>query len=257
MSTDKLSIDWYNQNSDKYTSHVRDPGDSIYHSLYEKPAIYSLLPDLNNMSVISLGCGSGEDCNYLAKQGASKVTGIDISSGMIEVAKKSYPMYEFQVMDMENLDFKDLSFDFAYSSLAIHYIEDWSKVFKEAYRILKPGSYFLFSCNHPIATAMEVIRDDEQMQVQQISSSKNKQTNEVLIKGDYMTRRPLPSRAVLPVTTWHKPIGEISQEAANAGFVIANILEPRPLPKMEQISERNYKVLNKIPSFVIFKLLKI
>ncbi|HUC79158.1 MAG TPA: class I SAM-dependent methyltransferase [Candidatus Saccharimonadales bacterium] len=257
MSTDKLSIDWYNQNSEEYTNHVRNPDDSIYHSLYEKPAMYSLLPNLDSMSVISLGCGSGEDCNYLAKHGASKVTGIDISTGMIEIAKKSYPMYQFQVMDMENLAFGDSSFDFAYSSLAIHYLEDWSKVFKEVYRVLKPGSYFLFSCNHPVTTAMEVIQDDGRMKIQQLSYTKNYQTNKVSIKGDYLKRRPLPSHVTLPVTTWHKPIGEISQEAVAAGFVIANIVEPKPLPKMEQISETNFKVLNKIPGFVILKLQKI
>ena len=257
MSTDKLSIDWYNQNSKKYTKHVRDPEDSIYHSLYEKPAMYSLLPNLEGMSVISLGCGSGEDCHYLAQHGASKVTGIDISTAMIEIAKKSYPECQFEVMDMGKLSFEDSSFDFAYSSLAIHYIEDWTKAFREAYRVLKPGSFFLFSCNHPVSTAMKIIQDDEKIKIQQLSYSRNNYNNKVSFKGDYMTRKPLPSHVDLPVTTWHKSVGEISHEAADAGFVIANIVEPKPLPKMKHISERNFKVLNKIPAFAIFKLLKL
>ncbi len=257
MSTDKISIDWYNQNYKQYTAHVRNPDDSIYHSLYEKPAMYNLLPDLKNMSVISLGCGSGEDCDYLAQQGAKQITGIDISTNMIKMAKKTYPTYQFQVMNMENLIFENQSFDFAYSSLAIHYIENWTKVFQEVYRILKPNSYFLFSCNHPVSTAMEIINRNEQIHSREISYSKNKQTNEVLIKGDYMNPKTLPREADFAITTWHKPIGEISQEATNAGFVIANIVEPKPLPKMEQISEQKFKILNKIPRFIILKLLKL
>jgi ubiquinone/menaquinone biosynthesis C-methylase UbiE len=257
MSTDRLSIAYYNDNSEQYTKHVRNPDDSIYHSLYEKPAMYKLLPDLKGMTVISLGCGSGEDCNYLQTHEASKVVGIDISKGMIDIAKQSYSKCIFQVMDMEKLTFDDSSFDFAYSSLAIHYIDDWTKVFKQVYRILKPGSYFLFSCNHPISTSMEVMHDDDQMEVLELAYSKNKQTNQVSIRGDYMSRRSLPAHPDLSVTTWHKPIGEISSEATNAGFVIAAIVEPKPLPKMKEISDRNFKKLDKIPGFVIFKLLKL
>jgi len=256
MSTDKLSIDWYNQNSEEYTNHVRNPDDSIYHSLYEKPAMYSLLPNLDSMSVISLGCGSGEDCNYLAKHGASKVTGIDISTGMIEIAKKSYPMYQFQVMDMENLAFGDSSFDFAYSSLAIHYLEDWSKVFKEVYRVLKPGSYFLFSCNHPVSSSMELTRDDDKFSIRQLTRTKDRQNDHVEIVGDYMHRKAFIGQGTFNVTTWHKSFSEISKESSKAGFVITNIIEPNPLPKMEKLSLVSYRSLLKIPDFLILKLLK-
>ena len=55
----------------------------------------------------------------LAKKGAD-VTGVDISDGLITIAKESYPECDFKVMDMEKLEFTDESFDFAYSSLAIH-----------------------------------------------------------------------------------------------------------------------------------------
>ena len=86
MSTDRRTIKWYNNFAQEYTDHVRDENDSIYHSLYEKPAMYNLLPDLKGAKVISIGCGSGEDCNQLQKRGA-KVTGIDISDGLIAIAK--------------------------------------------------------------------------------------------------------------------------------------------------------------------------
>lgn len=258
MSTDERSIAWYNQNADNYTNHVRNPDDSIYHSLYEKPAMYGLLPNLEGKSVISLGCGSGEDCHYLQQQGASQVTGIDISEGLIKIAKGSYPDCDFSVMDMEHLAFSDASFDFAYSSLAIHYIEDWSQVFAEAYRVLKSNTYFLFSCNHPVYSAMDVVKDDGDTRVRELSRTRSRHDDSVKIVGNYLARKALIEQGndTMAVTTWHKSLGEISSEATSAGFMIANLVEPQPLPKMEELSVTNYETLKKIPNFVVFRLWK-
>lgn len=258
MSTDQRSINWYNEHAANYTAHVRNSDDSIYHSLYEKPAMYSMLPKLDGTTVLSLGCGSGEDCNYLRSVGAKHVIGVDISSKLIDIAKTSYPDCEFQVMDMEHLAFPDASFDFAYSSLAIHYIKDWQQVFKEVYRVLKPDSYFLFSCNHPVYSAMHAVSDDGEVKKVELSRTRDRQTNNVKIVGDYLSRQAIqpPEGSGMEVTTWHKPIGEISREATEAGFLIAEINEPQPLPKMQELSPKDYETLMKIPNFVIFNLLK-
>lgn len=256
MSTDKKSIDWYIEHATDYINHVRNPGQSVYHSLYEKPAMYSLLPSLKGKTVISLGCGSGEDCHYLAQQGAKKVVGTDITKPLLDAAQAAYPECEYRLMDMEQLDFEEASFDFAYSSLAIHYIENWTKVFSEVYRILKPDSYFLFSCEHPIFSSMFTTKDDGVINVQELSRTINADTKTVSIIGDYMTHRPSSTDIKMAVTVWHKPIGEISDEAAAAGFLIAAIKEPKPLPKMQELSKKDYDTLTKIPEFIIFKLYK-
>ncbi len=257
MSTDARSKQWYESNADSYTKHVRDKDDSPYHSLYEKPAMYSLLPDLEGKTVLSLGCGSGEDCDHLLSLGAGKVIGIDLSTNLIKVAKESYPACEFRVMDMEKLDFPDSSFDFVYSSLAIHYIEDWHKVLSEVRRVLKPNSFFLFSCNHPIYSTAEVLEDNDTVKISTMSIVRDRANNATTITGDYMHRHALLSHTkVLDVTTWHKPIGEIASEASDEGFLIKTIFEPKPLDRMKEVSPRDYQVLSAIPYFIIFKLLK-
>jgi ubiquinone/menaquinone biosynthesis C-methylase UbiE len=159
-------------------------------------------------------------------------------------------------MDMENLDFPDETFDFAYSSLAIHYIEDWHNVFKEVYRILKPGTNFLFSCEHPLASSMVTTQNDENIKMKQISRKRDKKAGTVEIIGDYLTRRTSEINGDWAVTTWHKSISEIASEATDEGFLIANICEPKPLEKMNEIRPTTYQTLNKIPHFIIFKLLK-
>lgn len=257
MSTDPQSINWYNENAQDYTDHVRDPKNSLFHSYYEKPAMYSLLPDLKNKTVISLGCGSGEDSNHLKSLGAEKSVGIDISSGLVDIATSTYPECEFSVMDMEKLSFEDESFDFAYSSLAIHYIEDWTNIFKEVYRILKPNSYFLFSCNHPVKHSMEKIEEGD-FKISRLEIKRIKNTENTEITGNYLNRKKTKDALGKDtVTTWHKPIGEISSEARAAGFLIDLIVEPRPIEDLNEISPRLYEKLNKIPEFVIFRLIKI
>ena len=55
--------------------------------LFEIPALFSLLPDLNGLTILDLGCGFGEHCKGFIEKGAAKVVGIDISEKMLEVAK--------------------------------------------------------------------------------------------------------------------------------------------------------------------------
>ena len=256
MPTDKRTITWYNDNAAVYTRHVRTPDESIYHSLYEKPAMYHSLPDIKGKDVISLGCGSGEDCHYLARRGAAKVVGIDISVGLVGVAKESYPECEFAVMDMERLDFPNNSFDFAYSSLAFHYLEDWSAAFKEAYRVLRSGSYLLLSCGHPVYSALQVTEDSKEVKTEILSHTIHKHTGEATVVGDYLTRRPI-RHTRNDWLTWHKPVSEIVGEAARAGFVVADLIEPAPLLSMQKIAPNDYDLLRKIPNFMILKLRKL
>ncbi len=257
MSTNKESIDWYNNNASNYTDHVRNHHESVYHSLYEKPAMYSLLPDLTNKTVLSLGCGSGEDSYHMKKSGAKESVGIDISSAMIKIASQSHPDCHFMTMDMEKLTFSDETFSFAYASLSIHYIEDWTKTASEVYRVLKPGSRFLLSFNHPVNAGINESENTDKQRVEKIEIIKDKISNSYQISGDLMKRRSSSDALGKgTVTTWFKPIAEISSELTSPGFLIESIVEPVPAVKMREISLKDYQKLSKIPEFMIIMLYK-
>ena len=53
-------------------------------TLFEIPALLSMLPALAGKQVLDLGCGFGEHCKLFLEQGAEKVVGIDISEKMLE-----------------------------------------------------------------------------------------------------------------------------------------------------------------------------
>ena len=61
---------------------------SAANDIVEKPALFSLCPELSGKAVLDLGCGYGENCREFSKLGASRVVGIDISEKMLDIAGK-------------------------------------------------------------------------------------------------------------------------------------------------------------------------
>lgn len=49
--------------------------------------LQKLLPDFQGKTVLDLGCGYGWHCVYAAEHGAARVTGVDLSEKMLEVAR--------------------------------------------------------------------------------------------------------------------------------------------------------------------------
>ena len=261
MNNNQGVAEFYDKNADDYHRHVTDSSDSIYHAYYEKPAIRAALPKLGGLKVISIGCGSGVDARWLKDNGASEVTGVDISEKLIEIAKNNNPDIEFRVMDMERLDFNDSSFDLAYSSLAIHYTEDWTIPLKEAYRVLKPGSKYIFSCGHPIDSALKYGKTNKSRYAL-LGRKVNKETSKRTIYGDYMVAE---NNGVKPisfkmngdnVTAYHRTFSKMLEQIQASGFQIEKLIEPKPTEKLKQQDPTIFEQLNKIPAFMIWVLKK-
>lgn len=256
MPTDKKTIQSYDNYAMNWAKKLRT-GNNHAHKFLEKPAMYKKLPNLKGKSVLCVGCGSGEECEHLAKLGAKKVVGIDISKGLIEVAKQSYPKLEFHVMDMEKINFSENSYDFVYSSLTMHYVKDWTKTLKGIYKVLKKNGSFLFSTHHPIKWGAEVHRSKEKnvflMGYEKYESGKSK------IFGDYLNSRKIDDIWFdkFKVSYYHRPLSEIINDIIKSGFIIADFLEPKPIKSVVKEKPIFYDVHTKIPLFMIFELKKI
>ncbi len=90
--------------------------------------------------ILELGCGRGEFLNEFEEFGLD-AHGVDIS----DYCKKFFPKLKFKKTDMANekLPFEDNFFDIIYSKSIIEHFYYPDKVFKEAYRVLKPGGLII------------------------------------------------------------------------------------------------------------------
>ena len=93
---------------------------------------------LHFRNIIDICCGTGRQCEILARPGVS-VTGIDLSPAMLATAKaKSSGTVRYCEADAANLPFDDHSFDAAIISLALHEKSHAlrGKIIREALRVL-------------------------------------------------------------------------------------------------------------------------
>lgn len=109
-----------------------DKNSSIYE--LELQAVKELLPESENS--IEIGVGSGR---FAAPLGIK--LGIDPSKKMGKLAEKRGIKFIEGVA--ESLPFPDSHFDFILMVTTICFLDNISKAFKEAYRVLKPGGYLI------------------------------------------------------------------------------------------------------------------
>lgn len=216
-------------------------------NLEEKPALFSLAPDLQGKAVLDLGCGYGENCAEFKALGAATVLGVDISEKMLAVAKAEYKDIEFIRADMSDLSFLKGKYDVVFSSLALHYIEDFGTLAKNIYRLLNAGGYFIFSQEHPLTTAP----------IAGASWSRDPEGNLLHYNlTDYARSGKRSTRWIVDgVEKYHRTFSEIINALIAAGFTIEKMLEPIPAQETIERDRSWEKDLHK-PNFLLIKAKK-
>ena len=106
-------------------------------------AIASIKP---GETVLDLGSGAGFDCLLAARQlnGTGRVIGVDMTPPMIGKARRNlassgFTNVEFRLGEIEHLPVADATVDLIISNCVINLSPEKAQVFREAFRVLKPG----------------------------------------------------------------------------------------------------------------------
>ncbi len=208
MQNPKIVKHCYDLTAATYAEKFRD-------ELVHKPVDRMLLAEFARLNqgrgvIADFGCGPGQTTRFLAENGLGpdQLLGIDLSSGMVEAARKLHPALHFETGDLLALDYPDQHFGAAIAFYAIvHFDEDQlATALQEVYRVLKPGGQFLFSFH--IGT--EIIHHDE-----------------------FLGKKA-------PVDFYFFEVGRVMELVAACGFKTISIIERHPHPEVEYPSRRAY-----------------
>jgi ubiquinone/menaquinone biosynthesis C-methylase UbiE len=142
---------YWNENARTWTPLAR-AGYDIYRDHLNTPAFFDMLPPVQGLQGLDIGCGEGHNTRRLAQQGAD-VVGLDIAGVFVwhahqHEAETPLGLRYHQASAVE-LPFATAAFDFATAFMSLMDIPELERVVAEVYRVLKPGGFFQFSITHP------------------------------------------------------------------------------------------------------------
>ena len=232
MPADPIEND-YDNFADAYATETET---SLLNAYYTKPAIVELAGDVAGRRILDAGCGPGAISAAL-RDGGAVMSGFDRSKAMVELARQRLgQQVDLRVADISRpLPYLDAAFDDVIASLVLHYLEDWTAPLAELRRVLKRGGRLIVAVNHPIILKMERRETDY--------FATTKWTDEYDFNGQ---------KAVL--TYWHRPLHAMTDAFTAAGFRIAVISEPDPVPEAHELFPEVFAEKPRFLCFLFFVL---
>jgi toxoflavin synthase len=121
----------------------------------EVHSLFNLLGDIRGAGVLDLACGDGIYSRRLRERGASRVVGVDLSSGMIDLARaeeSARPLgIDYHVGAAQELALGE-TFDVVFAAYLLNYarsLDELAAFASTVARHLKPGGRFVGINNNP------------------------------------------------------------------------------------------------------------
>jgi len=214
------------------------------------PGIVSLLPEKKETSEMALDvcCGEGYYARMLHEIGY-KVSGVDISEKMIEVARGKSPGIEYHCSDAADMPFLTSDFfDLTVCSMGLIDTPDLGGTLKEIHRVMKPGGCLIVSIIHPCFDRPRTgawVKDSEGRKLHfKVDNYMREET--ITINWD-MKRLKYPFETI----GYHRTMSTYLNALIENGLCIDKVLEPY-LDQNGEIDEEEFRV----PNFLIVRCRK-
>jgi SAM-dependent methyltransferase len=157
-------------------------------------------------TVIDLGSGAGNDC-FIARSEAGeegKVIGIDFTTAMIDKAranadKLGFKNVEFRQGDIEKMPVTSNTADVIVSNCVLNLVPNKDNVFKEIFRVLKPGGHFSISDVVLVGNLPDALRKDAEMYAGCVSGAIQKEVYLELIHANGFTNVTLQKEKAIVI----------------------------------------------------------
>ena len=118
--------------------------------------ILNYLSKNKNISILDAGCGNGNYAFYLSNLGYKHISAVDLFAN-IETKE-----FIYQQASIDNLPFKDASFDFVYANSVIYYLENPEDGISEFAKVLKDNGILFFTAHtkYSFFTLWRIIKRD-------------------------------------------------------------------------------------------------
>lgn len=188
-------------------------------------AEYRLLGPVSGKRVLDLGCGGGQATIAMAKQGATAI-GIDISQEQLAFARRLIEDEEVRV-ELRHGDLAELAFqradtvDLVFSAMALQYVPDLNRVFRQVHRVMRPGATFVFAIPHPSSAMIE--QGEMSLANQQLSL----EPDPITVKRSYFERSPIEAQAgEAAFVEYPRTVSDIYMGLSRSGYRVDTMLEP-------------------------------
>ena len=233
MDSEQVGRYW-DGNAEAWTKLAR-AGYDTYRDGLNTPAFLAMLPDVEGLSGLDVGCGEGHNTRMVAGRGA-RMVGVDISETFVRHARRAeeeHPLgIRYEVASAVELPFGGRSFDFATAFMSLMDIPETERALAEILRVLRPGGFFQFSVTHPCFDTphRENLRD-ETGRTYAIEMGGYFREREVEVAQWLFSAAPPEAREGLPpfrIPVFRRTLSSWLNTLVEAGFALERFDEPRP-----------------------------
>lgn len=184
----------------------------------------NLLGNIEDSTILEVGCGSGHSLEYFARNGARELWGVDLSSEQIKIAKEVVSELDIPIhfieAPMEVIPgLPNNYFDKVVSIYALGWTVDLQKTLGNIYRCLKKNGELIFSWEHPLHTILRYEND------------------RFVLSDSYLNEGPIETYwKGVPIVMHRRKVGTFVNHLINAGFIIDQLVEESKVPDDDKSS---------------------